>query len=381
MILEFSPEQMELVRSVRALGHDRLAGSARARERDPELFQESLAACADLGLLSIVEDADQDSSDVHVTLGLVCEELARFDLSVAMGVTSAGMRSMLLGHLRDSELAMRLRSAVRAGRLLLPIGLTEPDAGSDVSRMRTKANPVPGGVCLRGEKSALTGITFAEHFIVFAQEPEQRAGAFSAFLVPCRGTGISTGTYDDLGVRAISRGWASLDDVFVPDNHRVGQPGGALGLILGAFDYNKAALALMCVGAAAASLEDAIGCVKIRQSFGEPLASKQSVAFRVAEMTARLEMARWLCYRALRLRDLGRPHGTEAAMAKWWGPIVAREVIHDCLLLNGHVGYTSEAPHEQRLRDVIGIELGDGTADIQKLIVARGRLGRDFVRM
>ncbi|MFN8559506.1 MAG: acyl-CoA dehydrogenase family protein [Dehalococcoidia bacterium] len=98
-----------------------------------------------------------------------------------------------------------------------------------------------------------------------------------------------------------------------------------------------------------------------------------------AEHATLIEAARWLCYRGLWLRDQGLPHTKEAAMVKWWAPKVAVDCLHECLLLHGHYGYTRDLPLEQRLRDVIGLEIGDGTAQVQKIIVARELMGREFL--
>jgi cyclohexanecarboxyl-CoA dehydrogenase len=136
-------------------------------------------------------------------------------------------------------------------------------------------------------------------------------------------------------------------------------------------------IALACLGAAQTSLEETMAYVKERKAFGRPLATFEGVSFPIAEAATHLEAARWLCYRALWLADRGQPHTKESAMVKWWAPRLAVETIHQCLLLHGHYGYTDELPFEQRLRDVMGLEIGDGTANIMKIIVARELMGRE----
>jgi cyclohexanecarboxyl-CoA dehydrogenase len=134
----------------------------------------------------------------------------------------------------------------------------------------------------------------------------------------------------------------------------------------------------MCLGSAAAALDRTKAHVAMRQAFGRPLATFQGVSFPIAEHETFVEAARLLCYKTLWLRDRGLPHTAEAAMCKWWAPKVAVDALHDCLLLHGHYGYTDEYPIEQQLRDVIGLEIGDGTAQIAKVVIARERLGREF---
>jgi cyclohexanecarboxyl-CoA dehydrogenase len=133
----------------------------------------------------------------------------------------------------------------------------------------------------------------------------------------------------------------------------------------------------MCLGAAQITVEETVDYLKRRSAFGKALSSYQGVTFPLAEAAAKLEMARWLCYRTLWLRDQGLAHTMEAAMCKMQAPEISAAVIHECLILHGHYGYTKDFAVEQRLRDVIGQEIADGTPQIQKIIVARHLFGRD----
>jgi cyclohexanecarboxyl-CoA dehydrogenase len=191
--------------------------------------------------------------------------------------------------------------------------------------------------------------------------------------------GVSRIALRDMGERAIQRGSLFLDDVHVPREFLIGDEGRGFYLIMQAFDYSRVIIALMCIGAAEQSLDETIDYVKHRQAFGRPLAKFEGVSFPVAEHATMLEAARWLCYRTLWLRDQGLPHSKEAAMVKWWGPKVAVDAIHECILLHGHYGYTQDLPLEQRLRDVIGLEIGDGTAQVSKIVIARELFGREFL--
>jgi cyclohexanecarboxyl-CoA dehydrogenase len=136
-------------------------------------------------------------------------------------------------------------------------------------------------------------------------------------------------------------------------------------------------LALGCLGTAEASLEETMEYVKQRRAFGRTLGQFEGVSFPIAEAATYLEAAKWFCYRGLWLADRGQTQTKEAAMAKWWVPKIAVETIHKCLLLHGHYGYTDELPFERRLRDIIGFEVGDGTAEISKIVVARELMGRE----
>jgi cyclohexanecarboxyl-CoA dehydrogenase len=140
------------------------------------------------------------------------------------------------------------------------------------------------------------------------------------------------------------------------------------------FDYSRALIGLQCCAAAQASLDETWRYVQQREAFGAPLAQHQGVSFPLAEAEAKIEAVRRLCYHTLALRDAGQPHNAEAAMSKLLAPRTAVEVIHQCLLTHGHYGWSMDLPHQQRLRDVMGLEIGDGTAQIMQLIIARDRL-------
>jgi cyclohexanecarboxyl-CoA dehydrogenase len=146
------------------------------------------------------------------------------------------------------------------------------------------------------------------------------------------------------------------------------------------FDFSRALIGLQCCGAAQASLDEAWAYTKQREAFGRPIGQFQGVTFPLAEGESQIAAIRQLSYHALALRDAGLPHTAEAAMAKSLGPKCAVEVIHQCLLTFGHYGWTKDLPHQQRMRDVMGQEIGDGTASIMKLIIARQRIGRTAVQ-
>jgi cyclohexanecarboxyl-CoA dehydrogenase len=145
------------------------------------------------------------------------------------------------------------------------------------------------------------------------------------------------------------------------------------------FDYCRALIGLMCLGTAQASLEDAINYAKERKAFGKPIAQFEGVSFPIVEYITQMEAARLLCYKTLWLRDQGLPHTKEGAMCKWRIPRLCVDALHDALLIHGHIGYSDECPQEQRLRDIIGMQIADGTAQTQKIIIIREIMGRDYL--
>jgi cyclohexanecarboxyl-CoA dehydrogenase len=142
------------------------------------------------------------------------------------------------------------------------------------------------------------------------------------------------------------------------------------------FDYSRALIGLQCLAPAAASLEESWRYASEREAFGAPILRNQGVSEPLAEGETLVEAARLLCYKTLWMRDQGLKHTAEAAMCKWWAPKVAFDTIHQCLLTHGHMAYSKELPFQQRLRDVLGLHIGDGTRQIQKMVISREKGGR-----
>jgi cyclohexanecarboxyl-CoA dehydrogenase len=142
------------------------------------------------------------------------------------------------------------------------------------------------------------------------------------------------------------------------------------------FDFSRAALGLLCLGAAQASLDEAAVYATQRHAFGKPIGDNQGVSFALAEHATYLEAARWVCYRALWLREQGKPHTSLASMSKWWPPTIAKDAIEAAMRIHGNLGYATEFPLQQRFRDVMAYLVADGTAEIQKRVIAKDILAR-----
>ena len=164
-----------------------------------------------------------------------------------------------------------------------------------------------------------------------------------------------------------------IADAEVPLSHRLAAEDAGFVQVMQGFDFSRALIGLQCIAAAQASLDESWAYVCERRSFGAPLSQYQGVTFPLAEFETMAAATRQLCYHTLRLRDAGMPHTAEAAMCKWLAPKTAVDIIHQCLLTHGHYGWSLDLPHQQRLRDVMGLEIGDGTAQVMKMIVARER--------
>lgn len=314
-----------------------------------------------------------------ITLGIGIEEVARGDFNCSLPFLAAFGNPMFLKE--ASEKIKRERPELfYGGEKVLSLCLTERDIGSDVGSISTTAKNDGDYYILNGEKRSVTSASAADVFIVWARTDLNSRGTrgVSSFLVPKDTPGLSTITNNTLGCRGNPHGTVILNNVRVHKGHMIGEEGRGLRWILEYFNLNSAFIGLMCLGAAEQSLDETIGYVKKRVAFGLPIARYQGVAFPIVEAATIIEAARWLCYKILWMIDQGVHPPREARMAKWWVPEVCAKIIWKCIVLHGHYGYSEELPLEQRFRDVLGWQIGDGTPQIQKLILARELLGRDF---
>ena len=379
MDLAFSPEQEELVRILRQFARRELAPHSAAWDRSGQFPWEAWRRMGELGLLGLrVPAAYGGQESDFVTLGIAMEEIGRGDFACTYGIQLAGLAGEILGRSAPEEIKARWLPPVARGEAVMALALTEPGAGSDAANLACRAEREGGDYVLTGEKSGISLGMAAQSAIVFARtDPAGRARGITAFLVDLAQPGVSKSPLRDMGTRAIGRAVLSFDHVRVPASHRLGEEGTGFYQVMQGFDYNRIGIALACLGVAEQSLEETITYVKERKAFGRAIARFEGVSFPIAEAATQLEACRWLCYRAMWLADQGRPHTKESAMTKWWGPRLSVETIHQCLLLHGHYGYTDELPFEQRMRDVIGLEIGDGAAEVMKMVVAREMMGRE----
>ncbi len=314
-----------------------------------------------------------------MTCGVVAEELARGDVNYSLFVQIGLISGELISAGASPDVQAEWLPRLATGEKIVAFALTEPGAGSDASRIAARAVKDGSDYLLTGEKASVTFAGLADACLVFARSGDEGAHGISCFLVPLGLEGVSRSVYDSPGERLSQRGSIFLQSVRVPARNRLGDEKGGFAQAMVAFDFNRAVIALSCVGAALQSLDETVEYTKTRVAFGKPLAKFEGVAFQVAEHLSLVGAARLVAYECLSLKDRDERHTKEAAMAKWLGPKLSAEAIHACLLLHGHYGYNRESPLEQRWRDVVGMEIGDGTPEIMKGVIAREVFGKDFV--
>lgn len=381
MDFALNEEQRLIVDMVRAFAANELAPKYAHWDRTGEFPREQWRKMGALGLFGLRWPAEYGGQDADcLTAGLVIEQVARGDFNCCYGLLNAGLIGDIISRFATPSIRSRWLPGLAAGETVMCVCVTEPHGGSDVSAIRARAVRRGDRYVISGEKSAITLLMAGEAALVFARTG-QDAGArgVSCLLVSLDAPGVTRHPYSDLGSRGIVRGSLFLDAVETPAENLIGPENGGFSTVMQAFDYTRALIGLMCIGAAETAIAETVRFLKERKSFGRPVPRNQGASFPLAEWSARLEMGRWLCYRTLWLRDQGLPHTREAAMCKMTIPPMAAAAAHECLILHGHHGYTRDFPIEQRLRDLIGQEIADGTPQIMKLIVARDLFGREFV--
>jgi cyclohexanecarboxyl-CoA dehydrogenase len=375
----FTPEQEELARTLRAFARKELAPRSARWDKTGEFPWDAWRQMGELGLLGLRAPAELGGGSADlVTTGIAVEEIARGDFGATYGIQLAAFAGEIIGGNGVEEIRQRWIPPTTRGETIVALALTEPSTGSDAAQLACRAEREGGDYVLTGEKSGISLGMAAQAAIVFARTGSGTgARGISAFLVPLDLPGVARSRLRDLGTHVIGRAVLSFDHVRIPASHRLGAEGTGFHQVMQGFDFNRVLIGLACLGAAQVSLEETMAYVKERQAFGRALARFEGVSFPIAEAATQLEAARWLCYRALWLADRAAPYTKESAMVKWWVPRLAVDTIHQCLLLHGHYGYTDELPFEQRMRDVMGLEIGDGAAAIMKIVVARELIGRE----
>lgn len=379
MDFAFNPEQEMLRRTLAEFAARELAPAYPGRDTDEDLPRALVRKLGELGLLAPMAEAGHGGQGLdYVSLGIAHEEVSRADFNAAYILLLSALIGAIVSAHGDERQRAEFLPPICRGDAVVALGVTEPSGGSDAAHVRLQARRDGDSYVLNGEKTSISFASWADTALVMARTGtlEQGARGVSAFYVDLHSPGVSRARFRDLGTRAIGRGQLFFDSVRVAAANRIGAEGAGFIQVMQGFDFSRSLIGLMCIGAAAQSLEETVRYVGEREAFGAPLARFEGVSFPLAEAAVKLRAARLLCYEALWMRDRNQPHGWLAAGCKWWAPELAVQVIHQCLLLHGHLGFSLDLPHQQRLRDVIGLEIGDGTAQIMKTLVAREVIGK-----
>ena len=378
MNFDLTEDQVAIRDSVRKYAEAELMPNYQRWDRTGEfLSKDFMDKLINMGLLRLrLPEAYGGQGYSFVDCGIVCEEIGRCDHQIRYIISNA----IHLGEMASSmhpDLQAEWIPRIANGEMM-SLAFTEPRGGADAGNITTKALKDDDDYILNGEKTSITFTGVSKVVFVSARTGGPGPRGLSFFLVPTDTPGVSTSNFERMGQRLDRGGSFFFDNVRIPARNMIGKENEGFIWAMTIIGYNRNFVPLACIGAAQKSLEETMEYLKTRQIMGKSATKWQGVANELATEATKLEAARMLCYRALSLKDQGKRHDAESSMAKWWGVKTANEVLYTCMRLNGHYGWAKDLPHEQRLRDCLGMESADGPREVHLGIIARDLLGKEF---
>jgi len=381
MDLEFTDEQEAFRKVVRDFAQAEIAPHAEAWDRDHHFPVDAVQAMGDLGLfgLPFPEEYGGSGSD-FTTLCIAIEEIGRVDQSMSITLEAGvGLGANPIYTFGTEEQRQRWLPDLCSGQAIGGFGLTEPESGSDAGGTRTRAtlDEATGEWVINGEKAFITnsGSSITSLVTITARTDTPGAGGapeISTIIVPAGTPGFEVGpAYRKMGWHASDTHGLHFTDCRVPADHLLGERGRGFANFLAILDDGRIAIAALAVGVIQACLEQATQYAKDRQSFGKPIGSYQAVAFKCADLAVMAETARLVTYRAAWLKDQGRPFKQAAAMAKLYATEAAVTATREATQIFGGSGFMDETPVARHYRDAKILEIGEGTSEVQRLIIAR----------
>jgi alkylation response protein AidB-like acyl-CoA dehydrogenase len=384
MDLDLSAEHRLLRETVREFMESEAAPLVDDYERERRFPLELVGRMGELGWLGIPIPEDEGGAGMDtLAYAIAIEEIGRVWGSVGLIVaahTSLGCGPLHLAGTPEQK--ERFLVPMAQGRVIGGYGLTEPSAGSDSGGTRTMAHhedgPHGGSWIIDGGKRFITNAGVAGTYIVTARTGTRDDGnaEITAFIVPADTEGFSVGRLEEkLGLHASATGELLFDGALVPAANMLGERGSGFKLFLQILDGGRIGIGALALGIAQAALDAAVPYATTREQFGRPIGTFQGVAFKIADMVTEIEAARSLVYRAAWLKDQGRDYGLAAAQAKLFASEVSSRATNAAIQIHGGYGYIADYPVERYLRDAKLTEIGEGTSEIQRLVIARRILG------
>lgn len=370
-----SADQEAIRDAVRDFSQAELWPNAPKWDREHSFPKEAHQGLAALGAYGICVPEEHGGAGLdYLTLALVLEEIAAGDggTSTAISVTNCPVNAILMRY-GNAQQKKQWLEPLAQGRMLGAFCLTEPQAGSDASSLRTTARKDGDGYLIDGVKQFITSGKNGQVAIVIAVT-DKGAGkrGMSAFIVPTDAPGYSVARLEDkLGQHSSDTAQINFDGCRIPSENLIGAEGEGYKIALGALEGGRIGIAAQSMGMARSAFDVALAYAKERQAFGGAIFDQQAVGFRLAECATQLEAARQLIWHAASLRDAGRPCLKEAAMAKLFASEMAERVCSAAIQTLGGYGYVNDFPLERIYRDVRVCQIYEGTSDIQKLLIQR----------
>ena len=380
MDLDLAPEHALLRNTIRDFMTTEVAPVIDEHERERRFPTEIVTKIGELGWLGIPIPEDEGGAGLDtLAYAIAVEEIGRVWGSLGLIVaahTSLGCGPLHLAGTDDQK--QRYLVPMASGKVLGAYGLTEPGAGSDAGGTRTTARLEDDCWVIDGSKRFITNAGHAGTYVVTARTGTTDKGdaEISAFIVPADTPGFSVGRLEDkLGLHASATGELRFENARIPAENLLGTKGEGFRTFLKILDGGRISIGALAVGLAQAALDASIPYAQTREQFGRPIGSFQGVAFMVADMATEIEAARSLVWKSAWLKDQGRDFGLVAAEAKLFASEVSSRATNAAIQIHGGYGYTTDYPVERYLRDAKLTEIGEGTSQVQRLVIARKILG------
>lgn len=369
-------EEQRLIRdTARSYAREHIAPYAAQWDREATFPAEALAGLAELGFYGMLVPEQHGGCDIgYVAAALVLEEIGVADAacSTIVSVTNS-VGCMPLLQYGTAQQQRDFLSPLARGEKLAAFCLTEPQAGSDASGLKTRAERQGDSYVLNGTKQFITSGKNADLAIVFAvTDPAAGKRGISAFVVPTDTPGYRVASVEaKMGQRASDTCQIVFEHCSIPAVNLLGDEGQGYKIALGNLEGGRIGIAAQCIGIARAALEAATLYSREREAFAKPLAEHQAVAFKLADMATQITAARQLTLHAAALKDAGEPCLSEASMAKLFASEMAERVCSDAIQIHGGYGYLQDFPVERYYRDVRACQIYEGTSEVQKMVISR----------
>ena len=375
MDFDLTEDQQQIKMSVREFAEGEIAPHVREWDEQQKFPVELVPKLAEQGFMGVIFPEEYGGAGLgYVEYVTIIEELSRVDGSV--GISVAAHNSLCSNHIfmfGTEEQKQKYLAPLARGEKLGAWGLTEPGAGSDASGTRTTAVRQDGGWVVNGAKNFIThAITGDTCVAVASTDRSMRSKGITAFIFEKGMKGFAPGKKEDkLGLRASETASVIFEDCFISDENRLGPEGFGFIQSMRILDGGRISIAALALGIAQGAYESALKYSKERQQFGKPISEFQAIQFKLADMATQIDAARLLTYRAAALKDAGRKTTKESSMAKLYASEVSVKVCEEAIQIHGGYGYTKDYPPEKYWRDSKLCTIGEGTSEIQRLIIAK----------
>lgn len=375
MNFDLTSEQSMIKRTIREFAEEEVAPGAIERDKTKQFPTEIFKKLGELGMLGLPFPEEYGGAGADtVSFAIVTEELSRACASTGITysahISLGGAPINLFG---TEEQKQKYLTPICTGESLGAFGLTEPNAGSDAGGTQTTAKEENGEYIINGSKCFITNASYANHLALTAITGEKNGiKEISAIIVPTDSPGFKViDNYEKMGLNASNTTELVMENVRVPVDNLLGKKGEGFKQFLITLDGGRIGIGAMAVGVAQAAYEKALQYAQERKQFGKSLSKFQAIQFKLADMAMKIELARNMVYKAAWLKDQGRPFSKEASMCKLYASEIAMQVADQAVQIHGGYGYMREYEVERYMRDAKLLEIGEGTSEVQRMVIAR----------